>query len=542
MNRKNKTFKFQIVLSFYLFLGLICFDGTTSLLAAQNFCKDLLISDFELRHVARILAQLELSFALDPQFNKDASFRQTQLNKFNLELKQFVLLAGDKALSLYNEEKSQANKSNISKTSSKQNKSKEDEVDELRNGVRTLVDQNDAISKVLVSSDSKFAVIQTETNLLRVIDFASGKLLYEMESSEVSMSPDNKNLIVMVLNPKNKPSPYIQIKVLALESGRELYELENVGTETVVTTDSQFLIISDWAGRFNIYDFTTGNLKYSSTSAEKLVGLHTKNNRVYIFDESDGFLRVFDLNSWQSIYKEQYNLKEEAQGFQLTPLKQKIMSAKISEDNRYLVTLVHATTKAFIKIIDLQAKKKVMDLEYEARELHKNNRNAFFELNSKNNQLLVVLNRNEVKSLELSTGKQSFAYSTEKDALIDQITFSGKYLITSEFFLNKRKIKNSVEVRDSQTGQGLYKLEYPHKRNQSLVQISISPDDRLLALGSPDGDIHILKTESGNEIFHENNVYGKVVNIFFTSDNSYLFVSSTDGQVKVIDLRSYLKK
>lgn len=508
-------------------------------------CQDVLLSDSDLYTIAATIADFEIAMTIDPQFQSNPSYRYMVMDKLQSEMNRFLSINPESALKIYQEARLQAKdkQAQLRKPQKSAQQIKQNEMMDLKNGSKVLADHEDNTLNMQITNDLRFLVSLSRNGKAKVFNMSKQKFMYELEGvQQYFISADGRYLAYYLNN--NRTLPIVaKITVVSLETGQEIFNTVDINSVTHLhlSGDGQFLFIETRNGPrkiASIYDLKTGKLKVAKADNDALA--YGKNNNLIAFsqEQNQSNWNFLDLDSGlvSQIKKATSEvLSGLLKKFSLSPLE--IKFAEFSNDDRYLVTLARKDEKNFITIDEVASKTKVIELTYPSKE-------ASFRIDSHNDRLFIILNKNDLRIIELSTGRElsQISYPNTEQLLLD---FNNDYLVISyidraNVTAKQRTPSFFTKIFDIKTTQELYQVMAETESNYS---IAFSPDGKMLALGYGGGYLTVLNIANNEKYIDHANIHDNFISkLYFDSTGRFLYSTSGDGKLKVTNLNLFFKK
>jgi WD40 repeat protein len=503
-------------------------------------------TDVHLREIAQTLVQTFYLISENQSYDNSDVYRITLIDKFNLELKQFLNNGNDNAMSIYLDEvKRYKEKKAKTKSLEKEARSQAKEnVEKLRetfeNVFKTIALHDHRIIDVKISSDFKTlltvsvdAQSATQGKII-VTDLVNDKTLYEFEGKKTDISHDFRYLIISgpIRNLSADPTNFVNVPVYDLKTGNVLYTLEiQHGYESpIVTANNQFIVFSSFLSNgFKVFELSTGKLKYESEKGDRLIAApKTKNILIFIQNIDNDSIKILDLNTNEISVIPIAKKNNDSVPIQVPNTKPMIyQKGTLSPDEHYLVLYLRSmSNKEELRIIDLPLKKLIVTID---------SNNSQLDISSQLNQIITQPKSKEIKVFELSTGKALYEIITNE--IIDSQVHNNDYIIIA------LDGKNSIFVYDRLTGKESFTIEFSTEELEyqvgTISSMAISPNKRYLAASDMKGYLYIFDLQE-REFSMSLKVHKDYIsNVFFTPDSNYIITSSKDGTVKKVDYGAF---
>jgi WD40 repeat protein len=515
--------------------------------ADSNFCRDLFLTNEELRKAVRALVELQVSFSQNPIFQNDNSYKLSSLSKFNTEMNNLSSLDKENAFLIYQEEMKkylaeQRQRFNLNKDKVE---TKKREISILKNADKTLIKQSYAIATMQISKNFRFMTTGShllDENIIKVTDLNESKTLYEVLGDSALMSSNEKFLVVLgYYNDAKSLSVNVNsvIKVLDLISGRQLYQLKvpNEFVRPRITADNQFLILelfneNDRRIGFKVYDLSSGELKYKSSGLNILAAIANMSNSVSTTQRKEAnSIKIYDLTTRINTPLTQSTAVKSQNSKYTIPKPFNFEYAEFTSDDRFFVSHLSSDFDRIIKIVDLHLNTDIANIKLQAGELK-------FKIDSTNNRIVTMIDSRKVKVFELSSGLHLFEKEFDEDKKIVQSVFNNDYLIFHVRDKSAPTMTYSTQVFDFHNGNHTFEIN-DHNQTQ-VTSMALSSDDKLLALGYGSGTVQVFDLQSKSKQFEQSTHSDFISRLFFGSD-WHLYSASLDGTAKLTNLNAFIK-
>jgi WD40 repeat protein len=212
---------------------------------------------------AKYLAEMELAFAIDPQFQQDSIYRTSMIQKFNVEFRRLLDLGGEDAKKIYFLKREEL-KSTVQKKSTINLKSRATRSLEINTLAEKILDPK-MVQEVFIGSrihgldvtkDSKYIVSGTSGKNLKVLEFKTGNLLFEIPHDDailtVSISSDDQFLVTGSRDNKVRIINLITQKVIhTIPLGDQVFSVS-------ISPDGKFAITGSDDHKVRIIELSSG--------------------------------------------------------------------------------------------------------------------------------------------------------------------------------------------------------------------------------------------------------------------------------------------
>jgi hypothetical protein len=517
------VFNFRILIITFTFVyGLIA-------LSNSQRCEELFLSEQRVREIAQDIARLEISISNQSASLNDFTSKETQLNKFILEMNNFLSEDKVNRIALYYQEKAAI-----------QNRQKEDLVAVRRNaikeksevenqkelvGTRLFLSEGRTISDLQITTDQKFLVAASVDNSVKVIELGikEKKTLTLWSSKYILMKPDSKSFVTFSSDDKTiTESSTFRLKEYELETGKLIYEdLEGESKANIeqpyISEDGRFVAFykDRTAGIIRIVDLSKknpaieikgSNLIGFSHDSKRLAFVRDVNNIALLNIETGVIEGLGIYTSWAQ-------------------------TGKFSSDDSYLIVKSSSMLKSFK--IPAQNKRNLPFLQ--------------------NSQLLDVVD-NKVLTysggffslVDISTGSKVKDFRRDTvitGTAIRTFVYNSNYLVvvTSEK-RNSMPDKYLGEVLDIHTLEKISEFQINGDAEEvsfTDVKTALSANGRFFAVAYANGNVQLFDLLTGELKFNSfltQEPYSKLV---FSSGSKYLIVVQKNNEGILMNLSGF---
>lgn len=391
----------------------------------QLQCKDLFFDSNRAIVLSGIkyLVELELSFTTDIKFQQDSIYRTFMLEKFKVEFKRLVELGGEDAKKEYYLQKEQI-KSNFQKKAAIDRKIRNEKLEQ------TNIEAGKFLSPKLlqevfigswvhgldVSPDSKYIFSGTSGKNLEILDFKTGKPLFEVPHEDgilsVTASKDGQ-FVVTGSRDKN-------VRIISVTTQKIIHTIPH-GDQVFsvsMSPDGKSVITGSDSGKVRVIDLASGAI----TKTVKVDGwpksvVMAADLKTIVIGTSISNV-VLKIDSTKSLFQSFIN-KDKIQELQLAD---SVFNIRVDEDLKYLII----GGNKFLQIRDYATGDLI-------KELHLGILNRGIAISSKNNFGRPILatgsSDNYVRLYDLMSGE--LMIELEQTGEVSQVVFTsdGKYLL-----------------------------------------------------------------------------------------------------------------
>jgi WD40 repeat protein len=508
--------------------------------ASASYCKDLFLTEIELRSIASAIASAQLSLDTNPLIQSDPMYRFIIMDKLQREVEQFISLDNENSARIYQEEilKIQRlqfrEKNRELKPSIKKQK---EELNILKNFSVVLADHQREILEMNISKDFNFLVTKSADKKAKIISLKKNQVLYDLDSVEnFRISSNSKFLSVWALD---QSTNIYKVRVVEIDTGTDIFNIELKSVIDVrISSDGKYLFIDalvsegKWPRTALVYDLKTNNLIKTRENNQAVVFGNT-NNLVGFSQSKDwgewNFLNL-DSGALISTVKNKLDFSKKILKKLATLSKATVQSGELSSDDRFLVTVTFVDGKYLLKVNDLKLETEIVELTYRSE--------TTVKMDIQHDRLFIKDAGKALQVLELSSGKNLYEIKVDRGILL-KYDFNKDYLIASFYVSANGSFKHVTKMFDVNSGREIFQID---NQLHELKSIAFSPDSKLLALGYKDGIIEVFDTKTREKYIEDFQLHEKgITDLYFDSESRVLYSSSaSDHNVKATDLKYFI--
>lgn len=228
----------------------------------------------------------------------------------------------------------------------------------------------------------------------------------------------------------------------------------------------------------------------------------TRNGRFLFTGDEEGYIKKWNTNKWNVVR----TIKAHS----------KIINDIQIYNDTYLLS---ASSDNSVKLLDVGFKSQIREFSDHTKWVYSS------DISKDRKCILTASADNTIKIWSWNVG-----------SCINTITYHNDWVNEARYNYNSDKIisiseDQTIKIIDAQNGNLIKSIPY----KSGIKKLDIHPNDKTFACGTDDGKILNIDINT-QKIIKELSVGNGVTDLKFTNDGIYLFVSTVDGTIKVIDV------
>jgi WD40 repeat protein len=145
------------------------------------------------------------------------------------------------------------------------------------------------------------------------------------------------------------------------------------------------------------------------------------------------------------------------------------------------------------------------------------------------------VNQPQIGVWNVSSGELLYTIDAQTDPITDiAVLASGQVFVSASQ-------DGTLQFWDLEDGSAIQSIDATPRQNW-FSSLAFSPDGSLLVTGNLDGGIEFRDARTGKVLHSFNSAYGSILSMTFSADGAQLAISTRDGDIRVLEVPSFITK